>query len=84
MGMESFKSIVRSLCPPLIWRGLGRLRDGPESQSTPQEIEIARLRHMPGATPTVVETLLGRPFRTDRRLQVPFDLPCGQNLDGPR
>ena len=62
--MASFKSIVRSLCPPLIWRGLGRLRHGPEPQPVPQEIEIARFRHMPGATPTVVETLLDRPFRT--------------------
>ena len=62
--MESFKAIVRSLCPPLIWRGMGRLRRGPDPEPTPQEIEIARLRHMPGAMPAVVETLLDRPFRT--------------------
>ena len=62
--MESFKAIVRSLCPPLIWRGMGRLRRGPDPEPTPQEIEIARLRHQPGATATVVETLLDQPFRT--------------------
>ena len=62
--MESFKAIVRSLCPPLIWRGMGRLRRGPDPEPTPQDIEIARLRHLPGATPAVVQTLLDRPFRT--------------------
>lgn len=51
MNMETFKAIVRSLCPPLIWRGMGRLRRGLGSQSASQETEIARLRHVRDATP---------------------------------
>jgi FkbM family methyltransferase len=56
--------MVRCMCPPLIWRGLGWLRHGPEPQPTPQELEVNRLRHMPGSTPTVVKNLFDRPFHT--------------------
>lgn len=62
--MASIKSVVRDLCPPLLWRGMGRLRHGPEPGPTPQEAEIARLRSLPPATPAVVETLLDQRFRT--------------------
>ncbi len=62
--MASIKSVVRDLCPPLVWRGLGWLRRGSEPGPTPEEAEIARLRHLPPATPAMVETLLDPPFRT--------------------
>lgn len=62
--MESFKSIVRSLCPPLNWRETGRLPRGPEIEPIPRKFGIACFRRLPGATPTVVKTLLGRSFRT--------------------
>lgn len=59
-------SFLRGLCPPLLWRGLSRVRRacGYGKEYSPLELELARLEKLPLGTP-VATSIFGGTFRAD-------------------